>query len=428
MKVAAVIQARMGSTRYPGKVLETISNHPVLYHVIERIRESQYVDVIVLATTTENEDKLLLKRAREFQIHGFAGSQYDLIKRFVAAAHLVAADIIVRVPCDNPIFEPSFIDDCVSLLKEKNADYCYVENAVLGTGVDVFTEAALVKADEEATESHHREHIITYFKDNPDKFNIVTIKANQRYVIPELRLTFDTKEDLKLIRTLYHKFFQEDSTVSLVKVINFLKQNPEIAGLNAEVIQKSERESELAAIAEAERRAAEAKKRREEEEAREAEERALEEQRKAEAEELRKQAGEQFPPLGPGESTESEDDSSKDHDLVWENLFKGADTGVAEEEEPSDSAEEPSTEEIPESEAAEEEPEEEAPPVEDEEAQEETPEEANPEQEPEKKAPASEPEDTVEESPSDSESEEQEGQDDSADAEKDNEDSEEEKE
>jgi spore coat polysaccharide biosynthesis protein SpsF len=256
MKVAAIIQARMGSTRYPGKVLETISNHPVLYHVIERIRDSQYIDVIVVATTTDHEDRILLKRAREFQVREFAGAQHDLVKRFMGASQLVDADIIVRIPCDNPLFEPSFIDDCVSMLEKEKADYCYVKDAVLGTGVDVFTRDALKRVDEEAAEPHYREHIITYFKDNPDKFKIATLTAHERYKLPTLRLTFDTKEDLKLIRMLYHKFYHEESIVSLVKVISFLRQNPEAAGLNAEVIQKAAEESELAAKAKAEAEAA----------------------------------------------------------------------------------------------------------------------------------------------------------------------------
>ena len=196
MKAAAIIQARMGSTRYPGKVLETISNHPVLFHVIERIRDSQYIDVIVVATTTEPDDRILIKRAREFQVHGFAGSQHDLVKRFMAASQLVDADVIVRVPCDNPLFEPAFIDGCIKLLQNEKADYCYVEDAVLGTGVDVFTRDALKKVDEEATEPHYREHIVTYFRDNPDKFKIVTLTAQERYKLPTLRLTCDTKEDL----------------------------------------------------------------------------------------------------------------------------------------------------------------------------------------------------------------------------------------
>jgi len=256
MKVAAIIQARMGSTRYPGKVLETISNHPVLYHVIERIRDSQCIDVIVVATTTNQEDRILLKRAREYQVHGFAGAEHDLIKRFVAASQLVGADIIVRVPCDNPLFEPTFIDDCVELIKKEKADYCYVEDAVLGTGVDVFTKDALRRLDEESSEPQDREHIITYFKDNPDKFKIVTMQAHERYKLPTLRLTFDTKEDLKLIRMLYHKFYREDSIVSLIKIISFLKKDPEVAGVDPEVIQKMFEESELAAKAKAEAEAA----------------------------------------------------------------------------------------------------------------------------------------------------------------------------
>ena len=269
----------------------------MLYHIIERIRDCRNIDVIVVATTTSPDDKILLKRAREYQVHGFAGSQHDLVKRFLAVSTIVNADVIVRVPCDNPLMEPTFVDDCVELLEREKADYCYVDDAVLGTGVDVFTREALKKVDQEATQPHHREHIITYFKENPEKFEIVTTQASLRYKLPELRLTLDTREDLDLLRILYHKFYREETVVSLVKVMNFIRQNPEVAGLNAEIVQKQPTESELeeqAAAEEAARKAEElaakqaeelAAKQAEEQAAKQAEELAAKQAEEAEASE-----------------------------------------------------------------------------------------------------------------------------------------------
>lgn len=246
MKVAAIIQARMASKRYPEKVLETISNHPVLFHVIERIRDSQAIDVIVVATTTDPADKILIKRAREFQVQSFAGSENDLIKRFLSAAEMVGADVIVRVLCDNPLFEPSYIDECLAMLEKQKADYCYVIDAVPGTGVEIFTKEALKKANDGAKEPRYREEITSFFLDNPDKFKIVKVQAHDRFKLPTLNLAFDDKEDLKLIRALYHKFYHEDTIVPLVKVISYLKQHPEVAKLNAEVVKKAVEEREKA--------------------------------------------------------------------------------------------------------------------------------------------------------------------------------------
>lgn len=261
MKVAAIIQARMGSKRYPEKVLETISNHPVLFHVIERIRDSQAIDVIVVATTTDPADKILIKRAREFQVQSYAGPENDLIKRFLSAAEMVGADIIVRVLCDNPLFEPSYIDECLALLQKEKASYAYVEDAVPGTGVEIFTKEALKKANESAKEPRYREEITSFFLDNPDKFPIVTIKAHDRFKLPTLNLAFDDKEDLKLIRALYHKFYKDDTIVPLVKVMSYLKQNPEVADLNAEVVKKAVEERERAEREKAEAEAAAAAER-----------------------------------------------------------------------------------------------------------------------------------------------------------------------
>jgi spore coat polysaccharide biosynthesis protein SpsF len=251
MKVAAIIPARMGSKRYPGKVLETISNHPVIYHVIERIRDSQAIDVIVVATTTDPDDKILLKRAREFQVHGYAGPENDLIKRFLSAAEIVGADIIVRIECGNPLFEPSFIDDSLALLQKEKADFCFVEDAMPGTGVDAFTKEALKIANEKAKEKCHREDFISFFKENKD-LKAVSFRAHDRFKLPTLNLAFDTKEDLRLIRALYHKFYQEDTIIPLVKVISYLKQHPEIADLNADIIRADAEERERAAKAKAE--------------------------------------------------------------------------------------------------------------------------------------------------------------------------------
>jgi hypothetical protein len=263
----------------------------------------------------------------------------------MAASQLVDADVIVRVPCDNPLFEPSYIDTCVDLLTKEKADYSYVEDAVLGTGVDVFTREALVRADEGSSEPHHREHIITYFRDNAEDFKIVTVKASDRYKLPTLRLTFDTKEDLRLIRTLYHKFFQEDQIVSLIKVISYLKKHPEVADLNVEVVQKAIEESELAAKAAEEARAAAAaaavKAAAEEEAAR----------LKAEQEAAAARAQQARDALGGVVSSETGPDDaeglgifvadrepSKAENVTWEKLFK--DEGPGDEVEESEEGEE----------------------------------------------------------------------------------------
>jgi hypothetical protein len=119
----------------------------------------------------------------------------------------------------------------------------------------------LKKANETAKEAHYREEITSYFKDNPNEFKTAAVHAHDRFKLPTLNLSFDDKEDLKLIRALYHKFYQEDIIVPLVKVISFLKQHPEIADLNAEIVKKAIEEREQAARAKAEAEAAAAAER-----------------------------------------------------------------------------------------------------------------------------------------------------------------------
>jgi spore coat polysaccharide biosynthesis protein SpsF len=246
MKTAAIIQARMGSTRYPGKVLDEIAGVPMLQHIVERVRYAHLIDAIVIATTTNSDDRILLKRAREWQVIGFAGPEHDVLKRYVAAAALVDATHVVRITGDNPLIEPSFIDGCVAKLREENADYCFVDGCILGTGVEAITVAALKKQDALATRPHQREHVCPYVVEHPDEFKVVTVVAEPRFRMPEsVRLTVDTKEDIKLIRRIYRRLHQAERIVSLGRAVELLKQNPEWVGLNKDVFQKPATSSEL---------------------------------------------------------------------------------------------------------------------------------------------------------------------------------------
>jgi len=251
VKTAAIIQARMGSTRYPSKVLDDIAGIAMLYHIVERTRYAHQVDAIVIATTTSADDHILLKRAREWQVVGFAGSEHDVLKRCVAAANLVGATHVVRITGDNPLFEPSFIDACIKKLREEKADYCYVEGCILGTGVEAVTLEALRKEDSLATQPHQREHVNPYIMEHPDEFKIVTVEAEERFRMPEgVRLTVDTKDDMKLVRRIYRRLYSPDRIVSLGRTVELLKKNPEWVGLNKDVFQKPATSSELAEASE----------------------------------------------------------------------------------------------------------------------------------------------------------------------------------
>jgi len=246
MKTAAIIQARMGSTRYPGKVLDEIAGVPMLHHIVERTRYAGHVDAIVIATTTNADDRILLKRAREWQVIGFAGPERDVLKRYLAAANLVEATVVIRLTGDNPLFEPRFIDACAEALRREDADYSYVDGCILGTGVEVITVEALKKEDALATLPHQREHVTPYIMEHPDKFKIVAVQAEPRYRMPEgVRLTVDTKEDIKLVRRIYRRLYHGERVVSLARTVELLKKNPKWVGLNKDVFQKPPTSSEV---------------------------------------------------------------------------------------------------------------------------------------------------------------------------------------
>ncbi len=245
MKVAAIIQARMHSRGYPGKILDDISGRPFLYHIIERVRHSKCIDVVVVATTRKVEDREILRKAKEYNVVGFGPRIHDPLKRCIAAGQLLEADVIVNVPADSPLFEPMYIDRCVSKLALEKADFCYVNGAPPGTGVEVITIEALQRVDAEANKPDYREKISSFVLENPNRFNICTIDVDERLKVKGMDLTVRLKKDMKLIRPIYERLYKEGSIVPLGRAISFIKSKSKymrMAKIDIEALKKETQE------------------------------------------------------------------------------------------------------------------------------------------------------------------------------------------
>jgi spore coat polysaccharide biosynthesis protein SpsF len=237
--IVAVIQARMGSSRLPGKALKDINGRTMLARVVRRISRSAQVNRVIVATTTASRDKAIIDECESLGIQSFRGSEQDVLDRYYRAAKLFDAEAVVRITSDCPLIDPEIIDQVIQAFRKDGADYA--SNTIVGTyprglDVEVFTFSALEKAWREAHEPYQRVHVTPYFYQNPELFRLVSVTGaddNSHY-----RWTVDTKEDLDLVRTIYARLDRDDS-FSWRDVLNLVKIEPELMDINRHIQQKS---------------------------------------------------------------------------------------------------------------------------------------------------------------------------------------------
>lgn len=205
MNIVAIIQARMGSTRLPGKVLMPILGQPLLDLLVSRVKRSTRIDRIVIATTTETRDDQLAERVAGLEgVALFRGSEDNVLKRFAESAKFSHADIVVRITADNPFFDWRLADQAITRFIAGHFDYLSTPGYPYGIGIEVFTSRALFRADEIATDAYDREHVTAYFYRNPQLFKLGELRCAE--ALSHVRLTVDTPEDIDRARSLFEEF------------------------------------------------------------------------------------------------------------------------------------------------------------------------------------------------------------------------------
>lgn len=242
MTTLAIIQARMGSSRLPGKVLMDLCGTSVLARVVGRLGRSQEITQIVVATTSASVDDAIVRECERLQVSCFRGSEDDVLDRYYQCARAYPANAIVRITSDCPLIDPNLVDETVIILKNQKADYA--SNVIprtypRGLDTEVFTSAALERAWREARELYEREHVTPYFYEHPKTFRLASVSGAVDY--SRYRWTVDTREDLELLRAIYSRFHGRDD-FSWQDVIALMKREPQLAELNSQVLQKSLRE------------------------------------------------------------------------------------------------------------------------------------------------------------------------------------------
>ena len=238
--IATIIQARMGSTRFPGKSMAKLSGKPILWHVIERVRRAKLSNVTVVATTINPEDNAIVNLCRRERVLCFRGSCDDVLERYYQAAKLYQADIAVRITADCPLIDPHVID--LSIRSFKNCHCDYLGNTGPGAGertfphgleVEVFSFAALDRANSFATNAYDREHVIPYMLENKKNEFVIgpMLKATPEYA-RSYRLTVDYPEDFALLGRIYQTLYKPGTIIDVRDVISLLDQNPALIELN----------------------------------------------------------------------------------------------------------------------------------------------------------------------------------------------------
>jgi spore coat polysaccharide biosynthesis protein SpsF len=241
MNKVAIVQARMGSTRLPGKVMKEIADKPMLWHVVNRLNYSKLIDKVVVATTDNREDNLIEEFCIDNNVNFYRGSQEDVLDRYYQAAKIYKADIIVRITSDCPLIDPVIVDKVVENYLDHEEKVDYVSNILertypRGMDVEVFSLRVLEIAWQKAKEQYQREHVTPFIYENPDAFNLSCMK-NERD-LSHLRLTVDEEKDLELVRRIYKNLYKEDNVFHLQDIIKLLKSNPELKEINKIIEQK----------------------------------------------------------------------------------------------------------------------------------------------------------------------------------------------
>ena len=242
MSTVAIIQARMGSSRLPGKVLMDLDGGTVLARVVRRLGRCRQISKLVVATTGEAGDAAIVAECERLQISCFRGPEQDVLDRYYRAAHANGAETVIRVTSDCPLIDPELVDETIEVFMNEHADYAsnvFHRTYPRGLDTEVFTVAALDRAWSEGREPYQREHVTPYFYEHPQIFRIASKTGKTDY--SHYRWTLDTQEDLDLLRAIYRHFDGSDD-FTWREVVNLMEREPRLAELNLRVLQKSVRE------------------------------------------------------------------------------------------------------------------------------------------------------------------------------------------
>lgn len=231
--IVAIIQARLGSTRFPKKIFSTLAEKPLIWHVIDRLKYSKKIDKIVLATTDTLIDNELATWAEREEVALFRGSENNVLERFYLAAKQYGADVVVRITADDPFKDPVIIDKVIDKLLKEKLDFAYNNYPPTfpeGLDTEVFTFDSLVRAYTQSVDDYEREHVTQYFYRNKELFkqgNYVNTSD-----LSYLRWTIDTEQDYFMAKEVYKLLYRKNEIFLMHDILEVLKKDPKISEIN----------------------------------------------------------------------------------------------------------------------------------------------------------------------------------------------------
>jgi spore coat polysaccharide biosynthesis protein SpsF len=237
-----IVQARMTSTRLPGKVLKEVLGKSLLEYQIERLRQSRRADNIVIATTTNSTDEPIVQFCRRADVDLFRGSEEDVLARYRGAAAVYNASVIVRVTSDCPLIDPEIIDRAINRFTSLYNNVDYVSNTLLrtyprGLDVEVFSRDILEEAFTKAADRAEREHVTPYIYYRPEKFRLANLAQDTD--MSWHRWTVDTQEDFELIRMMLESLYPVNPRFRLADCMALIDRHPEWSEINRNIRQKA---------------------------------------------------------------------------------------------------------------------------------------------------------------------------------------------
>lgn len=241
MKIIATIEARMDSSRLPGKILKEIMGKPMLERLVERVRRANLVQDVVVATTTAANDAQTVAACKAMGVNCYRGSSDDVLDRVLQAAKEFGADIIVELTGDCPLLDPGIIDQVIRKYLDNQFDY--VSNVLMRTfprGLDtqVFSVKVLDEVSRLTQEPADRENVSLYIYEHPERYRLGNVEAEGRLRRPDLRLTVDLPEDLELVRQIYGRLYPGKPGFDFADVIGLFETDEDLQKVNQHVKQK----------------------------------------------------------------------------------------------------------------------------------------------------------------------------------------------
>lgn len=241
MKIVAIIQARMGSTRLPGKVMMKLCGKTVLEHVITRVKQAKEIDDIIIATTVQEDDNCIVEETRKLGVKFFRGSEEDVLSRYYYAAKENDADVVVRITSDCPLIDPKIVDEIIRFYKKNEYDLVTNAGADLyqrtyprGLDTEVFSFEKLENAYIEANKAYQREHVTPFIYENSN--NTFYYKNDIDY--SKYRWTLDTEEDFELINRIYEELYNGGHDFYFEEILALFKRQVNLFNINKNIEQK----------------------------------------------------------------------------------------------------------------------------------------------------------------------------------------------